>query len=461
MRTHDPRRAMTGRQGGASALVLVTLLAGGCATLDPHNIVGRSIPPVVVAAGATGEAARRAEREATLDLVWRTIAERYYRADLNGVDWARARERWAPLVLAAPTERDYWERLDRMTGELADSHTRVESPEAVALRRNEQARGLGLNLREIDGVLTVLTAHAESDAWWAGVRPGMALVTIDGADALERWRQWAREARPTSSPQAALRLPLRALHRLADESSAGVALTFRRHDGSLLDARVKPSAYPARATAFARRLPSGMAYVRFTAFRESLRERVLELLRAHGDAPGLVLDLRGNGGGSAAMADAIASAFFRERTLIAWTQTRSGQPVSIGGVPIIRGERVAEGRADAYAGPVAILVDSATASAAEALASALQANGRARVFGETSCGCLLAFLGHMKLPGGGELAYSEVGYTDVRGERIEGRGILPDEPVLPTRADLRDGRDRVLEAAVTWLSLAARSAPRP
>lgn len=461
MTTIEPEHAVIGRRIRASAVALVPLLASGCATLDPHNIIGRSIPPVVIVAGASDEAAKRAEREATLDLVWRTIAERYYRADLNGVDWVRARERWAPLVLAAPTERDYWERLDRMTAELADSHTRVESPEAVELRRSEQSRGLGLNLREIDGVLTVVTVHAESDAWWAGVRPGMALVTIDGADALERWRQWAREARPTSSTQAALRLPLRALHRLADASTNGVALGFRRHDGSLLEARVKPSAYPARATASARRLPSGIAYVRFTAFRESLRVRVLELIRAHGEAPGLVLDLRGNGGGSAAMADAIAGAFFRERTVIARTQTRSGRPVSLLGVPLIRGERVAEGREDAYTGPVAVLVDAATASAAEALASALQANARARVFGEPSCGCLLAFLGHMKLPGGGELAYSEVGYTDVRGERIEGRGILPDEPVQPTRTDLRDGRDRVLEAAVAWLVTTARAAPAP
>ena len=461
MTTIEPEHAVIGRRIRASALALVTLLASGCATLDPHDIIGRSIPPVVLAAGGTGETAKRVEREATLDLVWRTIADRYYRADLNGVDWARVRERWAPLVLAAPTERDYWERLDRMTAELADAHTRVESPEAVELRRSERSRGLGLNLRELGGALTVLSVHGESDAWWAGVRPGMVLVTIDGADALARWRQWAREARPTSSPQAALRLPLRALTRLAEASPAGVALAFQRHDGSLLETSLKPSIYPARATAYARRLPTGMAYVRFTAFRESLREPVLELIRAHGDAPGLVLDLRGNGGGSAAMADAIASAFFSKRTVIARTQTRSGRPVSLLGVPLIRGERVAEGRADAYAGPVAVLVDSATASAAEALASALQANGRARVFGETSCGCLLAFLGHMKLPGGGELAYSEVGYIDVRGERIEGRGILPDEPVQPTRTDLRDGRDRVLEAAVSWLGSAVRSAPRP
>ncbi|MFN3629299.1 MAG: S41 family peptidase [Casimicrobiaceae bacterium] len=435
-------------------------LLGGCATLDPYNIVGRAVPPVVVAAGASDEAAKRAQREATLDLVWRTIAERYYRADLNGVDWARARERWAPLVLAAPSERDYWERLDRLTAELADAHTRVESPETVELRRSEQSRSLGLSLREIDGVLTVLAVHGDSDAWWAGVRPGMALVTIDGADALERWRQWAREARPTSSPQAALRLPLRALNRFAEASPDGAALAFRRHDGSLLETRLKPAVYSAQAKAFARRLPSGMAYLRFTAFRESLRARILELIRAHDDAPGLILDLRGNGGGSAVMVEAIASAFFRERALLVRTQTRSGRPVTIAGVPLIPAEYLTEGRPDAYDGPVAILIDSATASAAEALASALQANGRARVFGEASCGCLLAFLGYQKLPGGGELAYSEVGYTDVRGERIEGRGIRPDEPITLTRADLRDGRDRVLEAAVAWLVTAARSAPR-
>ncbi|MCS6996068.1 MAG: S41 family peptidase [Casimicrobiaceae bacterium] len=429
----------------------VVLALAGCAALDPYNVVGRALPRAEVASDAPSGEERRAQREAAVELVWRTVLERYWRADLNGVDWHAARARWAPLAIAAQTDEAFWELLDRMTGELGDSHTRVESPTAVALRRAEQARGLGLSLRELEGELIVTSVHAESDAWWAGIRPGMRIEAIEEQDALTLWRRWLEQARPVSSPQAALRQPIRALNRLAEGSDGGVRLRVERQDGSRFDVRLRVGTFSTRAVALGRTLPSGFGYVRFSAFRESIRARVLELIREQSATPGLVLDLRGNGGGSAAMVDAIAGAFFRERTLIARTQTRTGAPVTVIGVPIMPPERYAPGDPQAFTGPVAVLIDHGTASAAEALAAALQATGRARVFGETSCGCLLAFLGYVRLPGGGELAYSEIGYTDAQGRLIEGRGIVPDVPIAITRAALREGRDRVLEAAVAWL----------
>ena len=92
-------------------------------------------------------------------------------------------------------------------------------------------------------------------------------------------------------------------------------------------------------------------------------------------------------------------------------------------------------------------MDSDSASASEATAGGLQGMGRAVVVGETSCGCLLEYLGYAALPGGGELAYSEVGFTTVKGERIEGRGVIPDVVVDRNREDIRANRDRTLEMA--------------
>jgi carboxyl-terminal processing protease len=88
----------------------------------------------------------------------------------------------------------------------------------------------------------------------------------------------------------------------------------------------------------------------------------------------------------------------------------------------------------------------------------MQASGRAVVVGEPSCGCLLGFLGYARIPGGGELAYSEVGFVLANGQRIEGTGVLPNHPVPATVNDLRSGRDRVLETAQDVLAsmIAAR-----
>jgi len=129
--------------------------------------------------------------------------------------------------------------------------------------------------------------------------------------------------------------------------------------------------------------------------------------------------------------------------------TRSGKPVSLffGMIEIIKLKRVVEGDKDAYKGPVVILVNAGSASASELFAGTMQAAGRADVMGQPSCGCLLGFLGYAHIPGGGELAYSEVGFVLANGKRIEGEGVMPDDPVPLTIDDLRASRDRTLEQA--------------
>jgi carboxyl-terminal processing protease len=197
-------------------------------------------------------------------------------------------------------------------------------------------------------------------------------------------------------------------------------------------------------------LPSGLGYVRLTGFSEWLRPGLLRAIDSLKDTPGIVLDLRGNRGGSAAMADALVGAFFKEKTVIGKAQTRTNRPVTIGfgTVELIALDRFVPGRADAYTGKLAVLIDADSASASEAVASALQSTGRAEVFGETSCGCLLAFLGYAQLNGGGGLAYSEVGYVNINNERVENLGVKPNRYIEKTIDDIRSNRDRPLEAAV-------------
>jgi C-terminal processing protease CtpA/Prc len=51
------------------------------------------------------------------------------------------------------------------------------------------------------------------------------------------------------------------------------------------------------------------------------------------------------------------------------------------------------------------------------------------------------------VPGGAELAYSEVGFVLANGQHIEGAGVIPNHPVPASVADLRGSRDRALETA--------------
>ncbi|MBC7930625.1 MAG: peptidase S41, partial [Rubrivivax sp.] len=104
-------------------------------------------------------------------------------------------------------------------------------------------------------------------------------------------------------------------------------------------------------------------------------------------------------------------------------------------------------------GRIILLTNARTASAAEVFAASLREAGRARVVGETTCGCVLGIRRRHQLPDGGVLDISEMNYHTAGGVRLEGRGLSPDEQITPTREDLRRGRDRAVELALEILKV--------
>jgi len=431
------------------ALVLASLLAG-CASFDPNNVIGRQFPAgePTTAASADQPAALSAEqRAAAFDFIWETVDRRYYDARMNGVDWAKVRERYRPRALAAVTDEGFWDELDRMAGELKDSHTRVESPRRVEARKKNEAVTLGLGLTWIGDDLVVSSVNTSADAWWAGVRPGMTVTRIDDLAPKAAYERLLSETRDSSSSRAR---HLAAIGRL-NRGDAGTTVNFslKRADGSEFTATLKRSRIANPPSASSRTLPSGFGYIRFSNFVASLSETVLRGFRETRSAPGLIIDLRGNGGGSLGMTRDLVSELFRERTLLSRQITRDGKPITVGFglLDLIKLEYDAPGRPDAYTGPVVVLINEGSGSASEYLAATLQALRRATIVGQTSCGCLLGFMGYASVPGGAELAYSEIGFMTPDGKRIEGNGVTPDWPVVPSAADLQVYRDRALEVA--------------
>jgi C-terminal processing protease CtpA/Prc len=68
--------------------------------------------------------------------------------------------------------------------------------------------------------------------------------------------------------------------------------------------------------------------------------------------------------------------------------------------------------------------------------------------GVETCGCVLGVNnGGRALPGGARLDISARVYLTMRGEKLDGRGVIPDVRAEATLADLRARRDVVLEAA--------------
>jgi carboxyl-terminal processing protease len=170
------------------------------------------------------------------------------------------------------------------------------------------------------------------------------------------------------------------------------------------------------------------------------------------DTPGMIVDLRNNGGGSLAMSSTLISKFLSEPEKGARVLTRTGKPITVAFLPVIKLETELKGsKENAYAKPLVILTNENSASASEIFSSTLQDLGRASVIGRRTCGCLLGYLGYADLPGGGQLAYSEIGFVSPKGKRIEGEGVAPDIEIKLTREDILLNRDRTLEAAEALL----------
>src|SRR3954471_2924322 len=158
-------------------------LLAACQAIDPHNMIGRQMgeatgPATEVVPSPPPPTLGAEARVQAFDFVWTTINEHYYDPALNGVDWKAVRERYRPLALGAANDDEFWDVLDRMSGELKDAHTRVESPKSVALRMRDEAVTLGFTFSPLAGRLVVTGVNPDTDAWWAGVRAGMGLVAI-------------------------------------------------------------------------------------------------------------------------------------------------------------------------------------------------------------------------------------------------------------------------------------------
>jgi carboxyl-terminal processing protease len=428
------------------------IFLAGCSLIDPYNMIGRqggetSHVPTEVVPPPVNEYLGPEQRARAFDFVWGTVAERYHDPKLNGVDWKAVGERYRPLVIEAKDEAAVWENLDRMTGELRDAHTRVESPERVAMRKRDESISLGFSFMPLEGKLAITGVNTDSDAWWAGVRSGMTLVEIGGEPAAKVYERLLAEARYDSTERSR---HFRAIRRLLTGAEGSkVAFTFERADGSQFPATVARRKFTSRAATTSRVLPSGLGYLRLTQWTVGVRSRMLAALDEVREAPALIIDLRGNPGGAVQTVDRLLAEFFERPTELGRTTTRTGQPISMlfGAVEIIKLKSAVEGNPRAYKKPVAILVNSQSASASELFSGTMQATGRAIVVGQPTCGCLLGFLGYARIPGGGELAYSEVGFVLTNGKRIEGEGVMPDHVVPLSLGDLVVGRDRVLETA--------------
>ena len=406
---------------------------------------------VSVKAQSSANSLSAKERVEVFEEVWKTIDEKYYDPSFNGVDWKAVRERYRPRVDALSSDEEFYELLNRMTGELRDAHTRVRSPRQNRNRKSQQATSAGVLVYEVEGAPVVFDVVPDSDAARAGVAAGMSVRTIDGRPVSEAIAEARREVGASSSERAERLLSY--LRLISGEPGSALALGLMRADGTPLEVSLTRRTVSDAPQLNARLLPSGFAYVKFNRFRPPVAKLLKEALTKFKDAPGLILDLRSNSGGDGREGLKVAGYFFDEKTPVARIVTRSGKPPSalFGLVSFPKEFQAGERGGRLYSNPVVVLVNEGTGSTAELIANVLHEQGRAYVVGTQSCGCVLGVLDHRELKGGGDLAVSEIAFLTPTGRKLEGSGVTPDKTVTVTLRDLQAGRDAAVEEAEAYL----------
>ncbi len=311
--------------------------------------------------------------------------------------FAAFRAAYVPLAaLAADATKLRYAALRTMTASLHDCHTfflvPVASDAINETREGKGSVGIGVELT-IGPPPLVSEVIAGGPAARAGVAVGDRIVGVDDTDTTEY------------GPQSTFEL-------INGHEGADVHLRLRRHgQGGAIDLtmpreRVVPQNIESRV------INGGVGYLRIRNFVQGGVKGALRDALTAFDGQGVtkwIIDLRGNPGG---FLDADA-------------------------LPVIR--------------PTVLLTNNRTGSVAEVFAAALQEYHAAYVVGGTTNGCV-GFTDIAALGDGSSVAVTtHVNLGPVSNEPLNGVGVAPDEPVARTQADIANGVDPQLDAAIAHL----------
>ncbi|WP_205699147.1 S41 family peptidase [Conexibacter sp. SYSU D00693] len=360
--------------------------------------------PGFVRDGLVGDKDTRVVKEA-ID----TVAERYYRG--------LGDEELADRAIAGMVES------------LDDPFSSYFDPKEYA--RFEQAQssefsGVGLTVSEDPGGLRVVDVFDDSPAKRAGIASGDVIVAAGG-----------KRLKGLSQSQA--------VARIKGPEGTDVRLRIKPRKGRERDVRVTRATISVPVVASRVRSSGGkrLGVVKLAQFTSGAHAEVNAAIRKleARKVEGLVLDLRGNGGGLVSEAQLIASAFLKGGAIV----TTKGRSLP---------SRTLKATGDPIAGdlPMVVLVDRDSASASEIVAGALQDRKRAALVGTRTYGKGV-FQQVIELSNGGALDITAGQYFTPAGRNLggkgtaQGRGLAPDVSARDDRdtPDVDEGLDRALE----------------
>ena len=382
--------------------------------------------------------------------VWNKVNASFYEETSDGVDWEQIKSTYEVRVEKTKSSKELRLILNEMLGELKLSHFGVSKNHKEPGDDAITGGHLGLELRMVGQQVVIFEIEKDSPSDRAGLKPGMILTNFEGDPMAEIIESF--ELTPKSTRLSRLIATRSLLSKLSSPPDGKTTLKTKGNDKTF---DFKPGFYQGERgrmgnqtdipISFETRLVGGDQKIRliaFDIFLLQLMPRINQAIaQAHTEnAAGLIIDLRGNPGGIGMMATGLVG------RLISTELDLGDMNNAAGNFPFH-----AFPQKGAYLGPIAVLVDSFSASTSEIFAAALQEHQRARIFGRTTTAAVLPSLIE-ELPNGDHFQYAVGDFvTALNKVHLEGKGVTPDQviPLNPTL--LLAGKDPDLEAALLWL----------
>lgn len=448
---HQPRTVARSRFGllASAALTGLAFLLGAC-TSTPK--------PVPL----TSE--QRELNLQSIDMVHGRIKQRHYDPEKVGAAWDAKHAEMRAVVAEAKTQGEARAAMTQLIESLNQTHFSIVPVEAYTdvepdSEENEKeketkagAGEIGIDVRRLGDQAVVTAVSPSSPAARAGVRPGFAIESVDGRPTSRLIKQ-LNAIDPNRAGSAFMAV---ALLQTLGHGDVGKArkYVFLAENDRRINVTIEPAPpegivqrfgnMPEMRLKINRRIvPPGVGVFAFNMWfgPPQVFAEFESLLKECDSCQGFIIDLRGNIGGIGAMTMGLGRHFITEPDQKLGTMIQREGRLNFVLNPSIR----------PFTKPLAILIDESSASASEIFAGGMQDLGRARVFGKRTPGAALPAIVEI-MPNRDRLYYAFANYISAKGQMLEGHGVIPDEPVEPTREALLAGGDPILDAAIAWIT---------
>lgn len=318
-------------------------------------------------------------------------------------------------------EKDlFFGAMQGMAGVL-DRHTVFWTPEQYELEKTETSghfAGIGIEIRFDDQKgMIIVTPIAGTPAFNAKLMPGDRILKIDD-ESVDKLTQEEASKRVRGAPGTQVQLTI-----ARDGVEGNLSFTITR--AVIKVDSVQEACVLAPPLSAAARIPADapkIGYIQVAAFQEETSqdiEKAIEQMRPLG-LKALIIDLRQNRGGLLTTAVDVCDLFLNEGVIVT-TRGRAAQ----GEEEIFSATK----KTGAYDFPLAVMIDSSSASASEIVAGCLHDHGRALLVGEKSYGkgsvqtIIPVEMGNL---GEGALKLTTAKYYTPSNVCIDGKGIEPD-----------------------------------